>query len=160
MENRAFKKGGVVTIYSDGAARGNPGPAGAGALILLGNKKAGRICEYLGETTNNIAEYSALILALESAASLEAERLKICSDSELLVQQLRGAYKVKSRRLKSYIGRVKELLTSYRWVEICHIEREENAEADGLANRAIEEYLAGKREEKKLKSIPQQESLF
>lgn len=150
----------VVTIYSDGAARGNPGPAGAGALVLLGNKKVGQICEYLGETTNNVAEYSALILALESAASLKAERLKVCSDSELLVQQLQGVYKVKNPRLKSYIGRAKELLTFYERVDICHIEREKNTRADELANQAIEEYLGGKRKERRLKSIPEQESLF
>ncbi|MHB8841187.1 MAG: ribonuclease HI family protein [Candidatus Aquicultor sp.] len=128
-------------MYSDGAARGNPGPAGAGALIK--NAKGDVLVEvsaYLGETTNNIAEYKALILALEQAIQYKPEEIEIRADSELMVKQLNGEYKVKNEGLKPLHDRVKKLLAGCRRAEIKHIYRNENSAADELANKAIDEF--------------------
>ena len=91
------------TIYSDGAARGNPGPAGAGAFIVDSNGKEHNVCKYLGETTNNQAEYQALILALEKVVELHATQVEIFADSELMVKQIRKEYRVKNMGLKTLV---------------------------------------------------------
>ena len=94
-------EGDVLVLFCDGAARGNPGPAGAGAIIYDGQgRELARLKRYLGQATNNVAEYEALLLGLEKARSLGAKRLWLRLDSELLVKQLKGLYRVKSARLK------------------------------------------------------------
>ncbi len=135
---------GCLQVYSDGAARGNPGPAGIGGQargpdgeLLL------ELHEYLGEATNNVAEYRALIRTLEAAAGLGYRCLEVHTDSELLANQVTGGFKVKSEALKPLAARVKGLFEAYRQVQVEHIPRAKNYECDRLANRAIDEGLAG-----------------
>ena len=133
-------------ICSDGAARGNPGPAGIGGQA---RDRRGDILvevrEYLGETTNNVAEYHALIRVLEECAGLGYQRLKVHTDSELMANQVTGVFKVKSQSLRPLVARVKALLEGYRVVQVEHIPREKNIACDRLANIAIDEGLAGTR---------------
>lgn len=150
-----------LILYVDGAARGNPGPAGIGAVICSSRgKELKRISEYLGEATNNVAEYSALIFALQEAKKYRAEWIKIYADSQLLVQQLKGEYKIKNRTLKLFFERAKHLMSPYQKVELFYISRAKNKGADKIANEAIEKYLAGEKVPKRLKGIPTQEELF
>lgn len=129
-----------VIIYTDGAARGNPGPAGAGA-VLIGEDGdiLAEVSRYLGETTNNQAEYQALIMALEEARKLGADSLNIFSDSELLVRQIKGDYLVKNGGLKRLFKLAKDKLKGFGKHTIEYLPRERNAHADRLANRAIDE---------------------
>lgn len=132
----------IFTIYTDGAARGNPGPAGAGWVIV--DSKGSLILEkkkYLGELTNNQAEYQALLLALADLPKSGKERIVLCSDSELMVRQLKGEYKVKNEGLKPLFQKVVLTLSKFQGYSIKHVRREENAEADKLANEAIDEYF-------------------
>ncbi|HQD36385.1 MAG TPA: ribonuclease HI family protein [Thermodesulfovibrio thiophilus] len=122
-------------IYCDGASRGNPGDAGIGCLIILDNKKI-EISEYIGKTTNNVAEYTALIRGLEEALKERAEEIEIISDSELLVRQINGIYKVKNTKLIPLYERVKELLNKFKKYQIFHVYRENNFIADSLAKEA------------------------
>jgi len=132
-----------ATIHIDGAARGNPGPAGAGVLILgPDGGVVDRMHRWLGETTNNVAEYRALLLALERAQALGIADLEIRSDSELLVRQLNRQYKVKHPKLRELYGQAVERIEGFRRVQIRHVPRELNAEADALANRGIDEAVA------------------
>lgn len=127
-----------LVIYADGAARGNPGPAGIGVVI---EDERGRVLkevsQFVGRQTNNQAEYLALIQGLEAAAEYQADAVLVRLDSELLVHQLRGEYKVKSPRLEPLMSQVQKLLARYKVVGIEHIERRYNRAADRLANRAI-----------------------
>lgn len=130
----------ILTIYTDGAARGNPGPAGAGAVL---KDEKGRIvaevAAYLGDCrTNNEAEYEAIILALEKAQELGAKGVRCRADSKLVVEQTLGRWKVKEPRLRPLRDRAAELLTGFSPYEFRHVPREENREADDLANRAID----------------------
>lgn len=127
-------------LYTDGAARGNPGPAGAGAVLLdpRGNELAA-LTRYLGKATNNVAEYQALILGLEEAAIQKVRRLKVHLDSELVVRQLNGQYKVRNPHLKPLYQRVLALLRAFDQVSIIHVRREFNRRADQLANQAIDQ---------------------
>lgn len=135
----------TFTIYTDGAARGNPGPAGAGWVIL--NDKGHLVGEnkkYLGEMTNNQAEYSALLLALNEVkilAKTEEAALNLYLDSELLVKQLKGEYKVKNEGLKPLFREVVLTLSKFRGYSIKYVPREQNEEADRLANEAIDEHF-------------------
>ena len=130
-----------LIIYTDGAARGNPGPAGAGVVIKdAGMKNIKELCDYLGETTNNQAEYRALILALNSAVELSADELDIFADSELMVSQLKGLYKVKNEGLKPLFNEARDLFRKFKSCRISHVPREKNKEADKLANRAIDDH--------------------
>jgi ribonuclease HI len=128
-----------LVIYADGAARGNPGPAGIGVVI---EDERGRVLkelsQFVGQKTNNQAEYIALIQGLETAAEYQADAVQVRLDSELLVRQLRGEYKVKSPLLKPLRNKVQKLLARYKVVGIEHIERAYNRAADRLANRAID----------------------
>jgi ribonuclease HI len=128
-----------LVLYADGAARGNPGPAGIGVVI---ENERGRVLkevsQFIGRKTNNQAEYMALIQGLEAAAEYQADAIQIRLDSELLVHQLKGEYKVKSPLLKPLRNQVQKLLTRYKVVGIEHIERQYNRAADRLANRAID----------------------
>jgi len=129
-----------VLIYTDGGARGNPGPAGAGAVIYRNDKLVASLKKYLGEATNNVAEYEALILALTEAKKLAAgSRVEVRMDSELIVKQMKGEYKVKDKNLKVLYAKVRELLQGFQSVEFVHVLREKNKEADELVNEAIDE---------------------
>lgn len=130
-----------LTIYTDGASRNNPGEAGAGIFILRDGEPIKRIARYLGSTTNNIAEYTAAIIGLEQAVKLGASRVKLHADSELLVKQINGQYRVKNEGLKPLYARVKELIAKINSVEVQYIPREKNKEADALANKAIDEKI-------------------
>jgi ribonuclease HI len=131
--------GGRVVIYTDGAARGNPGPAGAGVRIEGPDGAAlAEIAEYLGETTNNVAEYRALLLGLERARALGAREVEVRSDSELLVRQMTGAYKVRNEGLRPLVARAHALADGFTSVDYVHVRRESNRAADRLANLAID----------------------
>lgn len=129
-----------MILYADGAARGNPGPAGAGAVLLdeEGNVVA-ELTLALGRATNNVAEYSALILGLEEARRRRARAVDVRMDSLLVVQQMRGRWKIKHPGLKPLAVRAGELLASFPEREIRHVPREQNLLADALSNRAIDE---------------------
>jgi ribonuclease HI len=128
-----------LIAHSDGGARGNPGPAGYGVVIQdQSGKKVANLSEYLGHQTNNFAEYQGLIAALEYAIQHGPMALKLISDSELLVRQIKGIYKVKNPTLKDLHGRAKELIAQLEWFSIGHALREHNQEADRLANEAMD----------------------
>lgn len=126
-------------LFTDGASRGNPGQAGAGAVVLNheGQEMAVRSL-YLGVCTNNVAEYQALILGLQTAVALGCTHLDIALDSELIVRQLQGRYKVKHQALIPLFQQVKQLLTQLEAWSIRHVPREQNKRADFLANQAID----------------------
>jgi ribonuclease HI len=128
-----------LVAHSDGGARGNPGPAGYGVVIEdESGKKVARLSEYLGHQTNNFAEYQGLIAALEYALQHGPKALKLISDSELLVRQIKGIYKVKNPTLQDLHARAKELIAQLDWFSIGHALREHNQEADRLANAAMD----------------------
>ena len=127
-----------LLLYIDGASRGNPGPAGVGILILDSKrKKVKEIYKYIGETTNNIAEYNALIYGLEEAQSLSADELVINVDSELVARQMNGEYRVKDENIRELFEKALSILKNFNSFEIKHIDRSKNKEADKLANKAI-----------------------
>jgi ribonuclease HI len=128
-----------LIAHSDGGARGNPGPAGYGVVIKdESGTKVAALSEYLGHQTNNVAEYQGLIAALEYALAHGPKALKLVSDSELLVRQIKGIYKVKNAALQDLHGRAKELIAQLDWFSIDHALREHNREADELANAAMD----------------------
>ena len=128
-----------LIAHSDGGARGNPGPAGYGVVINNeSGKKIATLSEYLGHQTNNFAEYQGLIAALEYALEHGPKALKVISDSELLVRQIKGIYKVKNPMLQDLHARAKELIAQLDWFSIGHALREHNQEADRLANEAMD----------------------
>ena len=132
-----------LRLFTDGAARGNPGPAGLGVVIedADGMRLQGQ-CRYIGETTNNQAEYFALIQGLETALAWQPERLDVYLDSKLVAEQLAGAYRVKHKLLEPLHRRAKELLARFPQVSVGHVERERNRGADALANKAIDDWQA------------------
>src|SRR5580765_7254204 len=128
-----------LIAHSDGGARGNPGPAGYGVVIKdETGRKVAALSEYLGHQTNNFAEYQGLIAALEYALEHGPKALKLISDSELLVRQIKGIYKVKNATLQELHGRAKELIAQMEWFSIDHALREHNQDADRLANEAMD----------------------
>jgi ribonuclease HI len=128
-----------LVAHSDGGARGNPGPAGYGVVIKdETGRKVAALSEYLGHQTNNFAEYQGLIAALEYALQHGPKALKLISDSELLVRQIKGIYKVKNPTLQDLHARAKELIARLDWFSIGHALREHNQEADRLANEAMD----------------------
>ncbi len=128
-----------IIIFSDGGARGNPGPAGIGAVLYDEKKnKLAEISKYLGETTNNQAEYKALIAGLKKAKELEAKEVKCFLDSELVVKQLNREYKVKHKDLAPLFLEVYNLSQYFSSIEFVHVPREKNVEADRLANLAMD----------------------
>lgn len=132
----------ALRIYSDGAARGNPGPAGAGAVLKdSSGEVVERLGRFLGQNTNNFAEYMGLLLGLRRARELGASSVEVFSDSELLVRQLKGHYQVKAPNLRPLFQEASELLRSFEQVRLTHIRRELNQEADEMSNRAIDERL-------------------
>jgi len=128
-----------LIAFTDGGARGNPGPAGYGVVLKdETGQKVGALSEYLGHQTNNFAEYQGLIAALEYALKHGPKALKVISDSELLVRQIKGIYKVKNATLQDLHARAKELIAQLDWFSIGHALREHNQEADRLANDAMD----------------------
>src|SRR5947209_7439421 len=128
-----------ITANVDGGARGNPGPSGYGVVVKdQSGKRLAALHEYLGQQTNNVAEYQGLIAALEYAVQHGHKALKVISDSELMVKQMKGQYKVKSPGLVDLYHRAKELITKLEWFSIQHVLREQNREADELANTAMD----------------------
>lgn len=127
-------------IYCDGACSGNPGKSGIGVVILFsGNKeKELRISEYIGDATNNIAEYTSLLKGLTEADSSGVKIIKVFMDSELVVKQIKGEYKVKNENLKHLWAKAMKLINKLEKFEISHVRRELNGEADSLARRAVE----------------------
>jgi len=131
-----------LIIYTDGASRGNPGEAGAGAIIYGEEGTViKKVKKYLGTTTNNVAEYMALIIALNEALKLKGEVLHLYSDSELMVRQIKGIYKVRDKKMQALWREVKKLLTQFIQYDIICIDRRKNREADELANLAIDEQI-------------------
>jgi ribonuclease HI len=131
----------TIRLYTDGAARGNPGPAAVGVVIEddQGMRLRG-LHRYIGTATNNEAEYQALIEGLKAVTELTPDRLEIYVDSKLVVEQVKGGYKVKKAELQPLHRRAKELLDGFAEVAIEHVERERNKGADALANRALDEH--------------------
>ena len=125
---------GILEIHIDGASKGNPGPASVGVIIDQDGKRIAEIVKLIGEATNNFAEYSALIVALEEAKNLKAEHLRVFTDSELLYHQLKGKYKIKSDNLKGLYKQANELAQGFKKIELKHVPRKENSEADKLAS--------------------------
>ena len=128
-----------VTIYADGGSRGNPGPGAAGVLITADDDGTvlyeGGI--FLGKTTNNVAEYQAVVAGLSSAKALGATEVRVISDSELLVRQMNGQYRVKNAALKPLHAQARALADKFARCTVQHVRREENTRADRLVNQAI-----------------------
>jgi ribonuclease H / adenosylcobalamin/alpha-ribazole phosphatase len=134
-----------VIVHTDGAARGNPGPAGIGAQITSTDGEVlAEIAEGLGETTNNVAEYTAAIRGLERAAALGASEVTLRTDSQLLVNQLTGVYRVKTPHLQPLHRRLRSLAAGFERVTYEHVPRARNTEADRLANEGVDAWLAGR----------------
>ena len=127
-----------VIVHIDGAARGNPGPASIGVVVEHGRKILNEISEAIGRTTNNVAEYTALIRALEVLADHGHTSARIYSDSELLVRQMSGQYRVKMPHLIPLYRRAQELWEKFESLTLDHVPREKNKKADALANRALD----------------------
>jgi ribonuclease HI len=137
---------GRLIVACDGAARGNTGPAGIGVQITDGHGAVlAEIAEGLGETTNNVAEYTAAIEGLRRAHDLGARSVLLRSDSQLLVNQLTGRYRVKSSHLRPLHRQVRALASGFDDVEFEHVRRERNTEADRLANEGVDAWLAAHR---------------
>jgi ribonuclease HI len=125
-------------IYVDGGSRGNPGPAGAGAIISSGSAEICAISKFLGVTTNNVAEYTGLVLALEKALELGLTDIQVYMDSELIVKQMNGVYRVKNQGLMPFFQRARQFASKFASFKIDHVRREYNKIADRLANEAMD----------------------
>jgi len=131
---------GVWSLYCDGASRGNPGQAGAGAVLMdASGVIQGRYGEYLGQVTNNVAEYQALLLGLKMARNLGVKKIQVFADSELLVRQLKGLYRVKAAHLLPLYDAAQRASKEFATFDISHVPREMNHLADRLANAAIDQ---------------------
>jgi ribonuclease HI len=128
-----------ATLWTDGAARGNPGPAGAGVMLKASSGEVlaaeGR---FLGHTTNNVAEYRALLFGLERALELGVRRVEVRADSELLIKQLKGEYRVRNAGLRPLYEQALALIARFEATRLKHVRREHNGEADRLANEGID----------------------
>lgn len=130
---------GKLLVYSDGASRGNPGEAGIGYVIK--NHKGEvikEVSDYLGRATNNVAEYTALVRALQDGLKLGGKEVEVYVDSELLVKQIKGEYRVKNKGLIPLYNQVMSLIDKFDKFVIAHVPREQNKEADRLANDGID----------------------
>jgi ribonuclease HI len=128
-----------IVARVDGGARGNPGPAGYGVVITdQSGRKITELSEYLGHQTNNYAEYRGLIGALDYALQHGHQAVQVISDSELLVRQIKGIYKVRNPALQELFAQAKQRIAKLRWFSIDHVLREKNREADHLANKAMD----------------------
>ena len=137
----------AVVVYSDGGARGNPGPAAIGAVVLDPSTDPpatlASVSRRIGVTTNNVAEYEALIAGLEAAAPFGARSVRVRADSQLLIRQLEGRYKVKHAGLRPLHARASALLAGYENVDLMHVPREQNTVADALVNAALDGHSDG-----------------
>ena len=128
-----------AVLHTDGGARGNPGPAGIGAVLKNDSGEVvGEIAESIGDATNNIAEYSALIAGLELALTKDVTELDVYMDSQLLVSQLKGEWKIKNDRLRHLAVKARSLLGRFERYTLNHVPREENSDADKLANQGMD----------------------
>jgi ribonuclease HI len=131
-----------ITIYCDGGARGNPGPAAIGAVVLDASTdpptRLASVSDYIGVATNNVAEYRALLAGLDAAAPLHAHTVRVRADSLLMIKQLRGEYRVKHQNLKPLHAEVRARLAAYDVVDLQHVPRAQNVEADALVNEALD----------------------
>jgi ribonuclease HI len=131
-----------LRVHSDGAARGNPGLAGAGAVLSTPDGAVvERLGKFLGTQTNNVAEYTALLLGLARAKALGAREVEVFADSELMIRQLEGRYQVKAPGLKPLYEQARALLRGFSKVRLQHVPREQNKDADEMSNRAIDERM-------------------
>ncbi|MBI4252873.1 ribonuclease HI family protein [Candidatus Uhrbacteria bacterium] len=130
-----------ITTYTDGGARGNPGPAALGAVVIDADGKKHKIKKYIGSATNNVAEYQALIAALERAHHLGARHVTCYLDSELIVKQMNREYRVKDPTLGQLFLKVWNIASRFSSISFHHIRREKNKEADTLVNEALDEAL-------------------
>lgn len=128
-------------LHSDGGARGNPGPAGIGYVLTLEDGRELKGNDYIGETTNNQAEYRALLDGITRAKEEGVEALECRLDSELVVRQMTGEYRIKDPDLKPLAEQVKNLASSFTQIAFTHVRREENKKADTLVNEAIDKAL-------------------
>jgi ribonuclease HI len=126
------------TLHTDGGARGNPGPAGIGWVLAIAGQEVIKQGEYIGEATNNQAEYLALLAGLKQAAKEGVDSLECFLDSELVVKQLAGKYRVKNEGLKGLFQEAQELSKKFKKITFKHVRREKNKEADRLVNEAID----------------------
>lgn len=124
-------------IYIDGASKGNPGPSGIGVVICQSGRVVKNISSFIGHTTNNVAEYTALIYALQEALILKAESVRIMTDSQLLARQLSKEYKVRNANISLLYSQVTHLFPGFKEIIIQNIPREENKAADRLATEAV-----------------------
>jgi len=131
-----------LLIHFDGGSRGNPGPAGIGAVVTDPAAdppaRLAAVSEHIGEATNNVAEYRALIAGLEAARAFPARAVEVRGDSKLVIEQVRGAWKVKQAHLRPFVDDVRRLLEPYEQVTLTHVPRAENADADLLVNAALD----------------------
>lgn len=127
-----------LTIYSDGGSRNNPGPAATGALIYAGNAKICELGEFIGQATNNEAEYKALIMALLKAKSLKAKIASCFLDSELVIKQLNHQYRIKDEKIMPLFIKIWNLMLDFEKVTFTHIPREKNKEADAIVNKLLD----------------------
>jgi ribonuclease HI len=137
----------AVLIFCDGGARGNPGPAAIGAVVLDPSTtpptRLATVSERIGSTTNNVAEYRALIAGLEAAQEFPSRRVIVRADSLLVVKQVEGAWKVKQPHLRPLCDEARALLAAYEEVDLGHVPRAQNADADALVNAALDAPEAG-----------------
>ncbi len=130
-----------LITFTDGGSRGNPGPSASGIVVKSGETTIVAFGEYLGKTTNNIAEYTAVVRALETVRDLGAKEVDCYMDSELIVKQMKGIYRVKNAGLAPLYLRIRNLMHSFRVVHFHHVPRERNKEADAQVNIAIDRAL-------------------
>ncbi|MDD2703093.1 MAG: ribonuclease HI family protein [Candidatus Omnitrophica bacterium] len=126
-----------LTVYIDGASKGNPGPSGIGVVICRGGEPVQNISRYIGHATNNVAEYTALICGLMECRSMKADSVALRTDSQLLARQINGAYKVRHPGILELYMQCRQLIAGFKKFSIQHIPREENLGADKLANEAV-----------------------
>jgi len=136
-----------VLIYCDGGSRGNPGPSAVGAVVLDPStdqpRRLTEVSECIGITTNNVAEYRALIAGLEAAAPFGARRVRVRADSKLVIEQVKGTWKVKQPHLRPLLDEARALLADYEVVDLRHVPRAENHAADALVNAALDAPTSG-----------------
>jgi len=139
-----------MEVFIDGASQGNPGPSGIGVVIVDNTKeKTYTISRYIGETTNNVSEYLAFIYALLEALSLRVKNLTIKSDSQLLIKQLRGEFRVRDKNIKLFFDLATHLIERFKNINLVQIDRGQNTEADRLATGAIKDFLKSKEKKHK-----------
>jgi ribonuclease HI len=131
----------IFNVYVDGASKGNPGPSGIGVIICRGDETIKNISRYIGNATNNVAEYMALIHGLQECLTLKAESVFINTDSQLMHRQINQEYKVKNTNILALYNQAKKLMSGFKHVSVNHIPRENNKGADKLATKAVRDQL-------------------